>query len=40
MRLLKRLFCKHEWVNTSEYWSVFGKDHITRVCVKCGKRTY
>ena len=40
IKLLKRLICKHEYANTNEGWSLFGKDHITKVCVKCGKRMY
>lgn len=43
MKILKFIFrykCKHDYVNTNEEWSIFGKDHITKVCVKCGKRVY
>lgn len=38
--ILRRLFCKHEFVGTNEGWSVFGADHVTLVCTKCGKRKY
>lgn len=38
--ILNRIKCKHEYIGTTEEWSVFGRDHITHVCVKCGKRVY
>ena len=38
--IIKRIRCKHDYIGTNEAWNVFGKDHITQVCVKCGKRVY
>lgn len=36
--VFRQLLCKHEYVNTNEMWSFFGQEHITRLCVKCGKK--
>jgi hypothetical protein len=38
--MIQRMRCRHEYIGTNEEWSYFGKDHITYVCVKCGKRIY
>ena len=38
--IIARLFCKHEFIDTDEGSNLFGKDHVTKVCVKCGKRKY
>lgn len=40
LEFLKRLFCRHEYVYTTEYWTYFSSEHITKVCVKCGKKVY
>ena len=40
IEFIKRLFCRHEFVPTHEMRNLFGKDHITKVCIKCGKRIY
>lgn len=39
MKILKRFFCKHKHtILSNENWSLFGKDHVTAICVDCGKR--
>lgn len=38
LTLIKKLLCKHEFVDTNENRVLFGYEHVTKICVKCGKR--
>lgn len=39
--MFKKIFCKHKnKIQTNEMWSYFGNEHITYVCIDCGKRFY
>lgn len=39
-RVLKRLSCNHAYIYTNDMWSILGVDHVSKVCVKCGKIKY
>ena len=40
IQIIKHIFCRHTYIRTNEMWSIFGTDHVTKVCTKCGKRIY